>query len=155
MFYEAADYENFLRLLNLGKDRCKVKVFGLCVMPNHFHALIKPEEDLGLSAYLQWVQGCYARDLRAHTRTLGNGHVFQRRFWSGAIEDRHHFLTVLRYIEANPVAGHLVGTAESWPWSSLTLRHDPESLLLDPLPISLPVEWSSLVNDQPGPCEPD
>ena len=155
LFHEAADYENFLRLLTLAKHRYKVTVFGLCLMPNHFHVLIRPEADHALSAYLHWVQGCYARDLRSHTRTLGNGHVFQRRFWSGPIQDQHHFLTVLRYIEANPVAGSLVATAESWPWSSLALREDPESDLLETLPLALPAEWSDLVNDQPWQCDPD
>ena len=142
-------------LLKRAKKEHAVKVYGLCVMPNHFHALIRPEEDHALSAYLHWVQGCYARDLRSHTRTLGHGHVFQQRFWSGGLEDAHHFLTVLRYIEANPVAGHLVGRAEDWPWSSLTLRHQTDNQLLDALPIALPEGWSALVNDEPAPGEPD
>ena len=155
LFHEAADYENFLRLLTLAKLYFKVKIFGLCLMPNHYHALIRPEVDGALSAFLHWVQGCYALDLRRQTRTLGNGHVFQQRFWSGAIEDQQHFLAVLRYIEANPVAGSLVRAAESWPWSSLALRENAESELLETLPLTLPAEWSVLVNDQPWQCEPD
>ena len=83
------------------------------------------------------------------------GHVFQQRFWSGAIEDQPHFLAVLRYIEANPVAGSLVRAAESWPWSSLALRENAESELLETLPLTLPAAWSVLVNDQPWQCEPD
>ena len=155
IFFEDADYEAFILLLQRAKEQHAVKVYGLCLMPNHFHALVRPEKERALSAYWQWVQGCYACDLRSQTRTMGYGHVFQRRFWSGGIEDRHHFLTVLRYIEANPVVGHVVRRAEEWQWSSFTLRKDAEHQLLDPLPIHLPHDWSAIVNDAPGPEEPD
>ena len=154
LFYEAADYQNFLRLLGLAKERFKVRIFGVCVMPNHFHVLIMPLEDGALSGFLHWVQGCYARDLRALTHTLGNGHIFQQRFWSSPIEDSCHFLAVLRYIEANPVCGQLVAAAEMWPWSSLTLR-EAHAELLDELPMALPTEWSALVNEEPWPGQTD
>jgi len=155
LFFEDTDYEAFLRLLARGKQRHEVKVFGLCVMPNHYHALVRPEADHALSAYLHWVQGCYACDLRSHTRTKGNGHVFQQRFWSGGIEDTHHFMTTLRYIEANPVAGKLVKHAQDWRWSSMTLRSLADDRLLDPLPIDLPANWFDLVNEEPLPGEGD
>ncbi len=154
VFFEDADYESFIRLLRLGKEKYPIKIFALCLMPNHFHTLLRPEKDGALSAYLHWVQGCYACDLRLHTQTLGYGHVFQQRFWSGGIEDNHHFLTLLRYIEGNPVAGHLVRRAEDWPWSSLALRKTATDQLLDPLPVTLPDNWSAIVNEEPVPGEP-
>lgn len=147
IFRDAADYERFLGLLIQGKERYRVLVFGLCLMPNHFHALIQPFEEGALSAYLQWVLGCYACDLRAKTGTIGYGHVFQRRFWNAGIKDTRHFLTVLRYIEANPSRAGLVSAAEFWPWSSLALRDSVKgAALLDPLPLDLPGQWTSIVN---------
>ena len=128
------------------KQRYPVKLFGVCLIPNHFHALIQPERNGALSAYMQWVLARYACDLRTRTGTLGYGHVFQRRFWSDGIDDTFHFLSVLRYIEANPVRARLVGEAESWPWSSLSLRGTTRGKLLDPLPVMLPARWSSIVN---------
>jgi putative transposase len=82
------------------------------------------------------------------TRTLGNGHVFQQRFWSDPIRDEYHFLTALRYIEANPVTGNLVTRAERWPWSSLALRDSSGIGLLDSLPLSLPPNWIDVVNEE-------
>ncbi len=60
--------------------------------------------------------------------------------------DARHFLSVLRYIEANPVVAGLVARAEDWAWSSLALRAAKPSNLLDPLPLDLPSNWSDLVN---------
>jgi len=115
-------------------------------MPNHFHALICPETEGALSSYLQWVQARYACDLRALTRTVGQGHIFQRRFWSDGIEDARHFFAVLRYIEANPVRAQLVSCAEEWMWSSMALRTIDVDQVLDPLPYQLPEQWVDVVN---------
>jgi putative transposase len=155
IFFGAADYRAFLRLLAFAKHLYPVRVHGLCVMPNHFHALVQPVEGGALSAYLRWVLGCYSRDLRSTTGTTGAGHVFQQRFWSQGVRDDRHFLCVLRYIEANPVKARLVPNAEDWPWSSLSLRMSDDASredLLDPLPVALPPEWTRLVNE-PQPVE--
>ena len=154
LFFEDADYEDFVRLFAGARERHRVKLFALCVMPNHFHALIKPEIENALSAYLRWVQGCYACDLRVRTQTCGHGHVFQQRFWSGVINDDYHFLNVLRYIEANPSEAGLVPRAEGWPWNSLSLRIS-EAWMFDPLPIALPADWPDRVNEKANPYDAD
>ena len=145
LFFEDADYQRFLDLLEEGKQLRPVKLFGVCVMSNHFHAILQPSADDALSAYLQWVTGCYACNLRTKTQTRGHGHVFQRRFWSRPIVDELHFLTVLRYVEANPLRARLVTRAEDWKWSSLHLR-TACTPLLDAPPNPLPSDWPALVN---------
>jgi putative transposase len=63
------------------------------------------------------------------------GHVWQGRFKSPLIEDDGHLLTVLRYIEANPLRAKMVERAGDYPWSSFAChglgQSDP---LLDPVP---------------------
>ncbi len=147
IFFEDADYRSFLSLLARGKQLYPVRIFGVCLMPNHFHGLMSPETEGALSSYLQWVQGRYACDLRSLTRTVGQGHIFQRRFWSDGIEDARHFFAVLRYIEANPVRARLVERAEQWMWSSLVLRTIEVDQVLDPLPYLLPERWVDVVNE--------
>ncbi len=79
------------------------------------------------------------------TNTVGAGHVFQGRFWNKGIENCDHFMTVLRYVEANPLQAGLVRNAEDWRWNSLVLRHTvPE--VFDPLPIDLPGNWLRIVS---------
>jgi putative transposase len=155
IFREAADFERFLRLLARAKARYPVKVYALCLMPNHFHAVMQPVCEGALSAYLQWVLGRYACDLRSRTQTVGQGHIFQRRFWSDPIQDERHFLSVLRYIEANPVRAGLVDRAESWPWGSIAVRARTRQPVLDQLPMPLPPDWISIVNQRQSPSELD
>jgi len=148
IFADQADYATFLRLLTLGKARYAVKVFGIALIPNHFHGLFQPVKDGALSEYLRWVLGVYASEFRARNGTTGNGHVFQRRFWSDPIKDEAHFLSVLRYVEANALRAGLVERAERWSWCSAVLRHECDDGLLDPLPLTLPDQWIELVNAQ-------
>ena len=169
VFFADRDYELFLDLLTYAKQRHPVSVFGVCLMPNHFHALICPRTVGALSAYMQWVTGTYATDLRARTDTRGFGHVFQRRFWSACVYDVQ-FLPVLRYIEANPLRAKLVEHPEDWRWSSFVLRQQEGNELLDPLPTTLPATWAAFLTSpqayaeldqiraplklgRPGPCD--
>jgi putative transposase len=145
IYLERDDYVRFRALLIEGRRRFDVEIFGLCLMPNHFHALVRPQTDAALSAYMQWVQCRYACYLRARTQTVGHGHVFQRRFWSALIVDDEHFRIVLRYIENNPVRACLVWRAQHWEWSSLIDRARRGNLVA-PLPCDLPDSWDQLVN---------
>ena len=149
IFQDDAEYSSFLKLLAEGQRKAPVHLFGYCGMPTHFHLLVRPQTDTALSAYMQWVTGRYACDLRRITKTVGHGHVFQRRFWSVPVGGRLAFLSVLRYIEANPVRARLVTQAESWQWSSYTDRARGGGLVR-PLPFPLPEPWSNFVNTPQG-----
>ena len=41
VFHKAQDYEAFLSLLSEAKKRHRVKIFGFCLMPNHFHLVLE------------------------------------------------------------------------------------------------------------------
>jgi len=71
----------------------------------------------------------------------------QGRFKAFPIQEDDHLLTVIRYIERNPLRAGLVGRAEEWPWSSLQARLRTEPLRwLHPSPVALPNEWPAYVN---------
>lgn len=147
VFLETSDYRTFLRLMDLAASRSRVDCLAYCLMPNHFHLVLEPREVPALSAYMQWLTGSYACYFRTRTGTLGQGHVFQRRFWCVPLHGEFHELAVLRYIEANPRRAQLVKAAEMWPWSSLPLRLTRRL----PIPADLSAdEWKALVNMAQG-----
>jgi putative transposase len=147
IFFGDGDYRRFLQLLESGKRRYAVRLYGVCLIGNHVHAVVYPEAEGALSSYVGWVFGRYACQLRTLTKTTGHGHVFQRRFWSDGIENQEHFVAVLRYVEANPVRARLVKRALDWPWSSLAIRARSTQTLLDPLPFELPNDWPDVVDN--------
>jgi len=72
---------------------------------------------------------------------------WQGRYKSFAIEDDDHLMTVVRYVEGNPVRAGLVETAPNWVWSSHRERCGLESKgWLTPLPVELPTDWTTFVD---------
>ena len=146
IFLEPVDYAAFLVLLREARERFAVRLHAYCLMPNHFHLVMAADDRRALSAYMHFVERSHACDLRTIARNRGNGHVFQRRYWSSPIEREGHLLCVLRYVEANAARAGLVDRAEKWEWGSLYERETGERDLLQPLPISLPDGWATIVN---------
>lgn len=84
---------------------------------------------------------------RYHGHYLTTGHIWQGRFKAFPIEENEHLLSVLRYIERNPLRAGLVSRAEDWPWSSLRHRSQvSDGGFVDLGPVSLPEGWIEWVN---------
>ncbi len=145
MFHKPEDYDAFVDLLALACDRLRMRVFGWCLMPNHFHLVVRPYADDDLGRWMQWLMTSHVR--RYHRHYESEGHVWQGRFKAFPVQADDHLLTVLRYVERNPLRAGLVDRAEAWRWSSLALRaQDPRPKLLAPCPVKLPRNWPTLVN---------
>jgi putative transposase len=77
-----------------------------------------------------------------------SGHLWQGRFKSFPIQQDLHLLTVMRYVERNPVRAKLVRRAEDWPWSSFGARlSGVGSVPLATKPVELPLSWAEWVNE--------
>lgn len=122
LFRKAADYSAFLQVFDSALERHPVRVLGYCLMPTHWHFVLWPKADGQLSEFLRWLTLTHSVRWHAHHRTTGSGHVYQSRFKSFVVADDDHLLTVLRYVERNPLRAGLVERAEDWPWSSLACR---------------------------------
>jgi putative transposase len=94
-----------------------MRVLAYCLMPNHFHLALWPRRDGDLSRWMQWLMTAHVR--RYHRHYHSSGHVWQGRFKAFPIQQDAHLLTVLRYIEQNPLRAELVERAQDWSWSSL------------------------------------
>ena len=121
IFRKPADYAAFVDLLLEGKTRANVELFGYCLMPNHWHLVLRPKGDVDLAKYLSWVTNTHVKRYRAHYRRT-SGHLYQGRYKSFPVEDDGHLLAVLAYVEANAVRGKLVRRGRDWTFNSLALR---------------------------------
>ena len=117
VFHKPDDYAAFLRLLDEAAARWPMRVLAWCLMPNHFHLVLWPHADGDLSRYMQWLLSTHVRRYHEHYRT--SGHVWQGRYKAFPIQENEHLLTVLRYVERNPLRAGLARKAESWPYTSL------------------------------------
>lgn len=152
VFHKDGDFSAFLDLMVAANERLPLRILGYVLMPNHFHLVLWPHGDGDLSRWMQWLLTSHVR--RYHRHYEGSGHVWQGRFKAFPIEQDEHLLTVLRYVERNPLRAGLVRRAEAWPWSSLSWRQTgkrPE--LLSAWPIACPRNWLAHVNVIQGDLE--
>ena len=95
---------------------------------------------------MRWLTVTHTQRWHAAHRTSGTGPLYQGRFKSFPIQEDDHLLTVLRYVERNPLRANIVEEAHAWRWSSLWHRvHGNEAGLLGDGPLTLPRNWRQLV----------
>jgi putative transposase len=145
VFRKPGDYLAFTQLLIDAKERAAVEVFGFCLLPNHWHLLIRPEQPKDLAGYISWLSNTHVKRYRAHYPQT-SGHLYQGRYKSFPVQEEVYFLRLMRYVEANPLRAKLVKQAEQWPWSSLGCGKEISSKLLDSWPIRRPSSWLERVN---------
>jgi putative transposase len=122
-----------------------VKIFAYCLMPNHFHAVLQPEEAGDLSRWVHWLLTSHVHHHHLIHKT--EGHLWQGRFRAFIVQEDAHFLSVMRFVEGNPVRKGLVGSADQWPWSSHGENIGrKERRIVCPCPVELPPFWGEFVN---------
>jgi len=154
IFKEKKDYQRFLktllyyqrqtvpfrfsRFLTLPKEeqekillenkKVLVEIISYCLMPNHFHFLLKQTVDEGILRFLRLATNSYSRFFNLKYKR--NGALFGARFKATRIESEEQLLHVSRYIHLNPYSGFLVKDLKNlftYHYSSL-----PEYLNLSP-----------------------
>jgi len=119
VFHKQGDYAAFLKLLCEAGQRVEMRLLAYCLMPDHFHLVLWPRGDDDLGRYMQWLTTSQVR--RYHRHYGGSGHVWQGRYKAFPIQEDDHLLTVIRYVERNPVRAKTIPIrkAQRWPWSSV------------------------------------
>jgi len=115
----------------LDKEKTHTDILSYCLMPNHFHLLLKQNSKNGISKLLGNLQNSYARYFNIKNERIG--HLFQGQFKAVKIDSEEQLLHVSRYIHLNPYSSAVVkdlNTLQKYEWSSL-----PE--YLDKVPFSL------------------
>ena len=156
LFRKDDDFLGFERVLLAAHRRVPIRILAWCLMPNHWHFVLWPEKDGQLTAFMRWLTLTHAQRWKHSHGAVGHGHLYQGRFKSFPIERDEHLLTVLRYVEQNPVRAGLARRAEPWRWGSCAVRESPShelrGLLCD-WPVDRPRRWLDLVNRPQTPAE--
>lgn len=145
VFHKDGDFKAFFELMATAQETYGVGILAYCLMANHFHLLLQPSRAEDLSKWMQWLMTSHVRRYHRHYGT--SGHVWQGRYKSFIVQDDDHLLTVVRYIEANPVRAEMTASAKDWQWSSHTERvAETNRRILAALPNTLPANWTQYVD---------
>ncbi|MBI2597543.1 transposase [Candidatus Daviesbacteria bacterium] len=101
---------------NFEKNKRIVELNCYCLMPNHYHFLLKQLEDNGISEFMNKTSNSYTKYFNTrHTRV---GPLLQGQFKAIRIESEEQLIHVSRYIHLNPIVSFLVKDLKEHDWSS-------------------------------------
>lgn len=110
-----------------------VKILAYCLIPNHYHLLLKQVDDEGISKFMSIFQNSYTKFF--NTKTNRTGPIFLNLFKAVRIETQNQLLHVTRYIHLNPYTSFLlkkIEDIEKYEWSSFkTYLDTKEQDLID------------------------
>jgi putative transposase len=149
LFKKDEEFLAFELAMMQAHERGSVRILDWCIMPDHWHLVLWPKRDGELTDFMRRMTLMHATRWRSAHPAAGSGHLYQARFRSFLIEVGPPLLTVLRYVERNPVRAGLVEQAQDWRWGSCHVRQDRSNRmypLLSPWPIARPAGWLARVN---------
>jgi putative transposase len=134
IFFNDRNYLFFLRKIS-EQILPFADIFAYCLMPNHFHLLIRPNESgltkrnsfggkpmQELSYRLGMLLSSYAQAINKQNKTSGS--LFQQKTKAKILSETDngtrisYFEQCFHYIHNNPVAAGIVQNPEEWPYSS-------------------------------------
>lgn len=117
MFERDGDFRCFLALLALEVRRGRIRVHAFALMHTHVHLLVE-SVDGELASAMQQILSRYVAWFNV-TRSDGRkGHLVSQRYFAQVVEGSAYLLTLLRYIDANPVQARLARDAREYRFGS-------------------------------------
>ena len=104
------------RVLEIAQNRF-VELIAFCLMPNHFHLIIKEKGEGGIARYMQRVLNSYTKYF--NTKYKRSGHLFQGPYKAVHVEKNFQLLHLSAYIHKNPTElPEWKDKEKNFPWSS-------------------------------------
>ena len=126
IYRKEGDYAHCLKTLKAVAGECNIVIIAYCLMPNHYHWLVRQvgETSAGelparvFKSYSQWFNLVHKR----------SGTLFESRFKVRLVATDEYLRHLCRYIHLNPVQAGFAAAPELWPYSNyqdwLGLRHE-------------------------------
>lgn len=137
IFESRRDYQRFLKTLKyyqidgpksrfshfpslivpkLDYSKKMIEIIAYCLMPNHFHLLIKQIREKGITEFMSKFINSYTKYYNTKYNRVGA--LLQGMFKAVLMENNEQLLHVSRYIHLNPISSFLVKELNQYEWSS-------------------------------------
>lgn len=137
IFESRRDYQRFLKTLKyyqtegpkskfshfpslivpeLDYSKKMIEIIAYCLMPNHFHLLIKQIREKGITEFMSKFINSYTKYYNTKYNRVGA--LLQGMFKAVLVESDEQLIHVSRYIHLNPISSFLVKNLNQYKWSS-------------------------------------
>ena len=118
IFYPNGGYDYLLQLIYRFLPDYPIELEAYCLMPNHYHLLLRVETLIAGSRYIQRVFNAYTQGVNKQVGRVGN--LFQGNVKKRFVENETYLRETIKYIHLNPVKAGLVREPEAWKYSDYT-----------------------------------
>lgn len=116
IFFNSENYAYLTSLIKRYSSKYSITVITYCLMPNHYHLLLRQAAEIPLSKFVNVLFNAYVQALN---RQQGrSGPLFEGRFKHKWIDREEYLIHLCRYIHLNPVKAGLVTNPGDWPYSN-------------------------------------
>lgn len=123
VYLDDDDRIRFLEIIDQSAEQYDFTIHSYCLMSNHYHLLLETR-DQNLSLIMKQINSKYGIYFnRKYSRV---GHLWQARFKSWFVFNDLYLMSLVKYIELNPVKAGITGKTGDYRWamSSRTERLD-------------------------------
>lgn len=124
LFYSLEDFLVFYTIVSVQARRRHISLLGLCLMIDHIHILVRPDNLKQLSCFMSACTSLYVREFNARTGRTGS--LFEPRYGSAVKTDGKRIRAAIAYLFNNPVEKRLCRMAEEYRWNFLSYYRTPE-----------------------------
>lgn len=129
-----------------------INILSYCLMPNHFHLLIKQKFDGGITEFTGKLSNSYTKYYNTKHKRVGP--LFQGEFKSVLVESDEQLIHVSRYIHLNPLVAYLTKDLSSYIWSSYSeyVNNSPKICSISEIMgfFKNPTDYQQFIKDQAG-----
>ncbi len=116
IFFENDNYLFLLRRLKKYSLKFSIQVIAYCLMPNHYHLLVRQDSHHKVGLCIQHLFNSYTKAVnKRHNRS---GTLFEGPYRAIHVDNEAYLLHLCRYIHRNPTEANLVVELENWPYSN-------------------------------------
>ncbi len=109
------DYLNFIRLMERYLDRYDIVLISYCLMPNHYHLVLKlGESKMDISKFMQRFMTAYSCYFNRKYGLIGT--VFQNRFEARRLDDYIDLFNMIEYLKNNPLEAGITSIKKRYRW---------------------------------------
>ncbi len=116
IFHSDEDYVRVLHLMKKVSKLCQFAIIAYCLLPNHYHWLVRQDGPAPANLLPKRVFGSYVRTF--NTRSGRGGTLFEGRFDCRLVDTDEYLRNLCLYIHANPVRHGIAATPDLWPYSN-------------------------------------
>ena len=110
------DYLRLLKLLKKYSLLLHISVVAYCLMPNHYHWLVRQDGDAAVRCLVQRVFNAYSHAF--NMRRQHSGTLFEGPYKAILVESDEYLHQLCFYIHANPVRHGFAADPSLWPYSN-------------------------------------